>query len=92
VVLIGDAAHASPPTLAQGAAMSLEDAAVLGDLLLSRPAVDDALWKEFTDRRLDRVRTVAGASLQMCRWLLDGDRGDVSGLHTRIASLVAQPA
>ncbi|MDR7147675.1 FAD-dependent monooxygenase [Rhizobium sp. BE258] len=29
IVLIGDAAHASPPTMAQGAAMALEDAIVL---------------------------------------------------------------
>ena len=36
VVLIGDAAHACPPTLAQGGAQALEDAAVLSELLLSR--------------------------------------------------------
>ena len=34
VVLIGDAAHACPPTLAQGGAQALEDAAVLTELLL----------------------------------------------------------
>ncbi|GAA4601964.1 2-polyprenyl-6-methoxyphenol hydroxylase-like FAD-dependent oxidoreductase [Actinoplanes octamycinicus] len=92
VVVIGDAAHAAPPTLAQGAAMSLEDAAVLGDLLLTAPVVDDALWTEFTARRLARVRTVVGASLQMCQWLLDGVRGDVPGLHAEVAALVSQPA
>ena len=42
VVLIGDAAHACPPTLAQGGAQALEDAAVLTELLLSRTALDDA--------------------------------------------------
>src|SRR3954454_25321656 len=36
VVLIGDAAHSCPPTLAQGGAQALEDAAVLTDLLLTR--------------------------------------------------------
>ena len=35
VVLIGDAAHACPPTLAQGGSQALEDAAVLTELLLS---------------------------------------------------------
>ena len=35
VVLIGDAAHTCPPTIAQGAAMALEDAAVLADVLLA---------------------------------------------------------
>ncbi|BCJ46363.1 FAD-dependent oxidoreductase [Actinoplanes ianthinogenes] len=92
VVLIGDAAHTSPPTLAQGAAMSLEDAAVLGELLLSATKVDDTLWKEFTARRLERVRTVVDASLEMCRWLLEGVRGDVPGLHARVAALVSRRA
>ncbi|GIF16856.1 FAD-dependent monooxygenase [Actinoplanes teichomyceticus] len=92
VAVIGDAAHTAPPTLAQGAAMSLEDAAVLGELLLSRPALDDRLWAEFTARRLERVRTVVDGSVQMCRWLLDGEQGDVPGLNHRIATLLAQPA
>jgi FAD-dependent urate hydroxylase len=33
VLLVGDAAHATSPTLAQGAAMALEDAVVLGEVL-----------------------------------------------------------
>jgi FAD-dependent urate hydroxylase len=33
VVLIGDAAHATSPNMAQGAAMALEDALVLTDCL-----------------------------------------------------------
>ncbi|WIM98821.1 FAD-dependent monooxygenase [Actinoplanes oblitus] len=92
VVVIGDAAHAAPPTLAQGAAMSLEDAGVLGELLLAAPTVDDTLWKEFTARRLERVRTVVDASVRMCQWLLGGVRGDVPGLHAEVSALVAQPA
>jgi len=40
VLLVGDAAHATAPTLAQGAAMSFEDAVVLGEEL--RAAADDA--------------------------------------------------
>src|SRR4051795_4744869 len=47
VVLIGDAAHTCPPTIAQGGAMALEDAAVLADLLLAHEAVDQALWDSF---------------------------------------------
>ncbi|MFW2242653.1 FAD-dependent monooxygenase [Rhodococcus opacus] len=35
VVLIGDAIHNCPPTIAQGAAMALEDAAVLVEELLA---------------------------------------------------------
>ncbi|HJQ75761.1 MAG TPA: FAD-dependent monooxygenase [Acidimicrobiia bacterium] len=40
VVLVGDAAHASSPNMAQGAAMALEDALVLADELeKSHPVV-----------------------------------------------------
>lgn len=91
VVLIGDAAHSCPPTLAQGGAQALEDAAVLSELLLAADAVDDAL-SAFTGRRLPRARAVVDASNQLCRWLLDGERGDVPGLMGRIAALVTEPA
>ena len=92
VVLIGDAAHSCPPTLAQGAAQALEDASVLAELLLRESALTDRLWDEFTGRRLARARTVVEASLQLTRWLLAHERGDVPGLMGRIAHLVATPA
>jgi 2-polyprenyl-6-methoxyphenol hydroxylase-like FAD-dependent oxidoreductase len=92
VVLIGDAAHTCPPTLAQGAAQAFEDAAVLAELLLAADRLDAALWDAFTARRHDRARTVVEASLQLCRWLLDRERGDVPGLMARVAHLVSEPA
>lgn len=92
VVLLGDAAHACPPTLAQGGAQALEDAAVLTELLLTRAEVDDALWDELTRRRHDRAAEVVAASLQLGQWLLDGERGDVPGLMHRISTLVSEPA
>jgi 2-polyprenyl-6-methoxyphenol hydroxylase-like FAD-dependent oxidoreductase len=92
VVLIGDAAHSCPPTLAQGGAQALEDAAVLGELLIERPAVDDALWAAFTSRRFGRAKTVVDASNQLCQWLLDHEQGDVPGLAARVNALVSQPA
>jgi len=92
VVLIGDAAHACPPTLAQGAAQALEDASVLAELLLAGDALDDDLWQSFTDRRFPRAKTVVEGSLQLCRWLLDHERGDVPGLMGRISHLLMDPA
>ncbi|GAA4601777.1 2-polyprenyl-6-methoxyphenol hydroxylase-like FAD-dependent oxidoreductase [Actinoplanes octamycinicus] len=92
VVVIGDAAHSCPPTLAQGAAQALEDASVLAELLLRDNAVTDDLWTEFTARRLPRATEVVEASLQLCRWLLAHERGDVPGLMARISHLVAEPA
>ena len=92
VVIIGDAAHACPPTVAQGGAQALEDALVLTELLLNHSAVDDQLWQEFMDRRFARASEVVEASLQLGRWLQDGVRGDVPGLMHRVATLVqAQP-
>ena len=92
-VVIGDAAHSCPPTIAQGAAMSLEDALVLSELLLAADTLDDALWQRFSERRLERAKTVVEASSQLANWLLAHDRdADVPGLVRRVASLVSQPA
>ena len=92
VVLIGDAAHSCPPTLAQGGAQALEDAAVLTELLPSRPALDDELWAQFTARRYERAKTVVEASNQLGQWLLDHVQGDVPGLIAKVTALVSQPA
>jgi FAD-dependent urate hydroxylase len=68
VVLIGDAAHATSPNMAQGAAMALEDALVLADCLHRMPAIPDALaafqarrrprtdWVRVQTHRRDRTR------------------------------------
>jgi 2-polyprenyl-6-methoxyphenol hydroxylase-like FAD-dependent oxidoreductase len=94
VVLIGDAAHVCPPTLAQGAAMALEDAIVLAEMLLLRhDRLDGQLLADFTDRRYHRVKAIVDGSLQVCRWLLEHDTtADVPGMFTRIASMVSEPA
>ncbi|MEU5882115.1 FAD-dependent oxidoreductase [Spirillospora sp. NPDC047279] len=90
-VLIGDAAHACPPTLAQGAAQCLEDAVVLAELLLAADHLDQGLFDTFMDRRHDRVRTVVESSLQLARWLLDDVRdADVPGLMGRVAAMVSE--
>ncbi|MEU4486790.1 FAD-dependent oxidoreductase [Streptomyces purpurascens] len=80
VVLVGDAAHCCPPTMAQGAAMSLEDAWVLSELLTSGREWDEELLRSYYERRIDRVRMVVDASVQIGQWQLDGVRGDVPGL------------
>jgi 2-polyprenyl-6-methoxyphenol hydroxylase-like FAD-dependent oxidoreductase len=92
VVLIGDAAHSCPPTIAQGAAQALEDAAVLAELLLAHDDLDQDLWDEFHARRVDRARTVVEASNQLAQWLLDHEQGDVQALMGRVVGLVSRPA
>jgi FAD-dependent urate hydroxylase len=54
VVLIGDAAHATSPNMAQGAAMALEDALVLADCLRRIPAIPGAI-AAFQARRQPRA-------------------------------------
>lgn len=91
VVIIGDAAHSCPPTLAQGAAQALEDAAVLSELLLSADAVNDELWAALTARRLERAKKVVDASVQLVKWLLAHDQNaDVPGLMGGISAMVSQ--
>ncbi|WP_055715089.1 FAD-dependent oxidoreductase [Streptomyces torulosus] len=80
VVLVGDAAHCCPPTMAQGAAMSLEDAWVLAQLLTSGAAWGEELLTRYYERRIDRVRKVVDSSVQIGQWQLDGVQGDVPGL------------
>lgn len=92
VVLIGDAAHSCPPTIAQGGAQAAEDALVLCDILSRAETVDDAVWAEFTARRLERARTIVEASVQLGQWQLDHEQGDVPALIGRIAALTSVPA
>lgn len=93
VVLIGDAAHSCPPTIAQGAAQGLEDALVLTELLTGRDGIDQRLWDDFHARRLPRAKAVVEASVQLGQWQIDGDRdADAGGLIFGIAQQMAQPA
>ena len=57
VVLVGDAAHASSPNMAQGAAMALEDALVLADALTTSQDIEEAL-EQYEQRRAARVTWV----------------------------------
>src|SRR5918994_6965710 len=57
VLLIGDAAHAMSPNMAQGAAMALEDAIVLAHCLRDIRAIPDAL-AAFEARRRPRTEWV----------------------------------
>jgi 2-polyprenyl-6-methoxyphenol hydroxylase-like FAD-dependent oxidoreductase len=66
VVVIGDAAHATGPVWAQGAAMALEDALELADLLAGREDWS-TVGSEWEARRRDRVTHVQAATDRMSR-------------------------
>jgi 2-polyprenyl-6-methoxyphenol hydroxylase-like FAD-dependent oxidoreductase len=93
VVIIGDAAHSCPPTIAQGAAQGLEDSYVLTELLTTRDHLDHTLWDDFHERRIPRAQAVVEASVQLGQWQIDGNRdADTGGLIFGIAQKMAQPA
>jgi len=54
IVLIGDAVHAMPPFMAQGASLALEDALVLGDEMSSRDSWH-GMSNALTEKRRERV-------------------------------------
>jgi len=74
VVVIGDAAHATTPHLAQGAAMAVEDAVLLAELMGRDGRVSDHL-EEFTRRRFDRAKFVVDTSTQLAAWELEAWAG-----------------
>lgn len=64
VVLAGDAVHAAPPHLTQGASMALEDAVVLSDELTTGDSIEISLAR-YMDRRLERCLYVRAMSLRL---------------------------
>jgi salicylate hydroxylase len=56
--LLGDAAHAMLPFLAQGAAMAIEDAAVAAQCLARMPDDPAAAWESYSAIRRGRARKV----------------------------------
>lgn len=66
VVLLGDAAHAATPNLAQGAAMAIEDALVLSGLLVRHDDPQQA-FAAYRAVREDRVREIRNRSYALGR-------------------------
>ncbi|MCW2308441.1 FAD-dependent monooxygenase [Rhodobium gokarnense] len=63
IALLGDSAHAMLPFMAQGAAMAIEDGAVLGDLLSRSDDIADVL-KRYQGLRRKRVERVIATALK----------------------------
>lgn len=77
-VAIGDAVHACPPTIAQGAAMCAEDAVVLAEMITADEALDVAL-AAFIERRAPRVKMVLENSLAIAAHDIDPSDGTDPG-------------
>ncbi|WHY69065.1 FAD-dependent monooxygenase [Neobacillus sp. SuZ13] len=69
VILIGDSAHATVPHLAQGAAIAIEDALVLAELLQTDAPLPDIL-NQFMERRFERCKFIVENSNKLVNWEL----------------------
>jgi salicylate hydroxylase len=67
IALIGDAAHAMLPFMAQGAAMSIEDAAVLAQHMPQDVENIPAAFRAFERQRKQRVQHIQGISFKNAR-------------------------
>jgi salicylate hydroxylase len=84
VALLGDAAHPMLPYLAQGAAMAIEDAAVLARCLAQTPDDPTAALQAFETARWARVRKVQRLAAR------NGARYHLTGVRAMVRDLVMQ--
>ena len=76
VVLIGDAAGWSDPTIGQGLSVSMRDVRVVSELLLASPRWDRATFEQYADERRERMRRLRITSAIMLDAVCDfSDRG-----------------
>lgn len=93
LILIGDAVHACPPLIAQGAAQCCEDAVLLADYI-TRDGDIETLLTDYETRRKNRIGGVVQASLQLASWELNPDQEgiDTAGLMGGALQALTQPA
>ncbi len=93
VILIGDAAHATTPQLAQGASIAIEDAALLSALLSQDRSLQD-LFAEFMRRRFERCKFVVDTSLKIGRCEVAAFEGqpeaDIAGMMAEAGRVLAR--
>jgi len=95
VVLLGDAVHAASPHLGAGAAMAVEDAVLLSELVTTQPDLQHAL-DTYTERRRPRCLLVSDASRQLIDWELEEwagqhPSGNPGAIFTHALSQLSKP-
>ncbi|MBO1902680.1 FAD-dependent monooxygenase [Leucobacter weissii] len=93
VLALGEAVHAVPPLIAQGAAQCVEDSLLLAEYLTAEGELEEQLTA-FHARRVPRVKGVVDASLQLAHWEQhpgspDADPGRV--MAEALVALVPEP-
>ncbi len=82
VVLMGDAVHAVPPHLGQGAAQAIEDGVVLAECLLTHGEDHSAAFEEYTERRYERCKLIVETCVDIGKW----ERGLLPGFDNVAAT------
>lgn len=80
IFLIGDAVHASAPYLAQGAAMAIEDAIVLTELISGQLRIEE-LQRQFMGRRFERANFIQTFSIELNKERYQGGAYDAPKGH-----------
>lgn len=93
VIAIGDAVHACPPLIAQGAAQCTEDALILTEYLTQDGDLEDLLTT-YEKRRKPRVKLVVDASMELVqREMYPDTPGEHPGvIMDRSLAALAEPA
>lgn len=81
IVLIGDAVHAVPPHLGQGAAQAIEDGVVLADSLEKFDDLASAL-NDYTVRRYERCKLIVETCVNIGKW----EKGELPGFDNVAAT------
>ncbi|KAH7089249.1 salicylate hydroxylase [Paraphoma chrysanthemicola] len=85
MIFLGDSIHATLPYLAQGAAMAIEDASVLGTIFSHLDRVEELpeLLRLYHATRLDRVHTIQRGSWTN-RFFIHMGKGPMLNMRTKI--------
>jgi len=67
VAALGEAVHAVPPLIAQGAALCVEDALLFAEYVTGEGDLQQQL-SDFHDRRIPRIKGVVDASMLLAKW------------------------
>jgi len=88
VLALGEAVHAVPPLIAQGAAQCVEDSLVLAEYLTQEGDLEEQL-AAFYARRIPRIKGVVDASLQLAHWEQNPGSPDADPGRVMAEALVA---
>lgn len=88
VLALGEAVHAVPPLIAQGAAQCVEDSLILAEYITEDGDLETQL-AEFYARRIPRIKGVVDASMQLAHWEQNPGTPDADPARVMNEALVA---